>query len=262
MLTLLPRVLCVAMALGLSTVARADTWVVRSDAWCPYNCAPDDRHPGYLVEILQSAAQANGHRVDYQLLPYSRALLQAQQGRITAVVGMVDFGRQGFIFSEPLGVDSNCLVVKRGSALRYRSPEDFDRLAPIGVNEGYGYPQEFTQWRAANAQRVQELAGDGTLARHAQKLHLNRITSFIENENVLAYAASHIPALRDVEVAGCMAGRDPIFIGFSSKNPKAAEIKALVDRHVASMRQSGELRKLLDKYRVKPWWQAPKREAR
>jgi polar amino acid transport system substrate-binding protein len=249
----LSQLLLLASTLWLTTMAHADTWVVRSDAWCPYNCAPEDKNPGYMVEILQGAARAHGHTLDYKLMPYSRALLQAQQGRITAVVGMLANNRKGFLFSEPMGVDSNCLIVKNGSPLRYRTPADLDSLAPIGSNEGYGYPNEFMQWKAKNPSKVEELAGDEVLARHARKLAANRINSFIENESVVRYAAAQVPELKAVEVAGCMAGGDPLFVGFSSKNPKAAEIKAKVDSHLATLRKSGELQKLLEKYKVKPW---------
>jgi polar amino acid transport system substrate-binding protein len=249
----LPLLLLLASMLWRPTVAQADTWVVRSDAWCPYNCAPEDKNPGYMVEILQGAARASGHQVDYKLMPYSRALLEAQQGRITAVVGMLANGRKGFLFSEPMGVDSNCLFVKGGSPLRYRSPADLDGLAPIGSNQGYGYPQEFMAWKAKNPTKVEELAGDDVLGRHARRLALNRINSFVENENVFRNAAVQVPELKAVEVAGCMSGGDPLFIGFSSKNPKAGEFKAAVDAHLAAMRKSGELKKLLEKYQVKPW---------
>lgn len=245
--------LLLASTLCLSPLAHADTWVIRSDAWCPYNCAPDDVNPGYMVEILQGAARANGHKVDYKLMPYSRALQQGQEGRITAVVGMLDYDRKGFIFSEPMGADSNCLIVKKGSPLRYRSVSDLDKLAPIGTVEGYGYPKEFMQWRSKNPAKVDALAGDDILARQARKLAANRIGAFIENENVLRYAATRVPELNAVEVAGCMPGQDPLFVGYSSKHPKAREIKAQVDSYLATLRKTGELRKLLDKYQVAPW---------
>jgi polar amino acid transport system substrate-binding protein len=249
----LPRMLLLASTLCLSPLAHADTWVIRSDAWCPYNCAPDDANPGYMVEILQGAARANGHQVDYKLMPYSRALQQGQEGRITAVVGMLAYDRKGFIFSEPMGADSNCLIVNKGSPLRYRTVSDLDKLAPIGIVEGYGYPKEFMQWKSNNPVKVEALAGDDTLARQARKLAANRIGAFIENENVLRYAATRLPELGAVEVAGCMPTHDPLFVGFSSKNPKAREIKAQVDSYLATLRKTGELRKLLDKYQVAPW---------
>ena len=32
-----------------------DKLKVRADLWCPYNCEPKDKSPGYMVEVLQIA---------------------------------------------------------------------------------------------------------------------------------------------------------------------------------------------------------------
>lgn len=231
----------------------ADVWSFRSDSWCPYNCSPEDRDPGYLVEILQGAVRVNGHVLDYQLLPYSRALKMAQDGKITGIVGMLALDRKGFIFSKQMGVDSNCLFVNKGSRLKYRQPADFDALAPIGIIQGYGYPEEFQQWSARHPKRVQAIAGEEVLVRQTQKLQSRRLGAFIENENVVRYSSSKLTELKNVELAGCMPGGDPLFIGFSTQNPKAAEIKVQVDAYLDAIRKSGELTRLLDKYRVTPW---------
>ncbi|MFY7905685.1 MAG: hypothetical protein ACOVO0_06055, partial [Burkholderiaceae bacterium] len=111
----------------------------------------------------------------------------------------------------------------------------------------------FMQWRSKNPAKVDALAGDDILARQARKLAANRIGAFIENENVLRYAATRVPELNAVEVAGCMPGQDPLFVGYSSKHPKAREIKAQVDSYLANLRKTGELSRLLDKYQVAPW---------
>ncbi|MFY8044209.1 MAG: substrate-binding periplasmic protein [Rhodoferax sp.] len=239
--------------ISLGSAASADTWVIRSDAWCPYNCAPEDSNPGYMVEILQGAALANGHQLDYKLLPYSRALQQAREGKITGIVGMLAYDRKGFVFSNTMGVDSNCLIVNKGSGLRYRSKADLDNMSHIGVIEGYGYPQDFVRWRDRNPEKVEALSGENALTRQVQKLKAQRLGAFIENENVFRYAASTSPEMQQVEVAGCMTGRDTLHIGISTKNPKAKEIKAQVDAYLASIRKNGELRRLLAKYQVAPW---------
>lgn len=243
-----------ACGLSSSFCASAETWTFRSDAWCPYNCAPEDKNPGYLVEILQGAAKAHGHQVDYQVLPYSRALKQAQEGRITRIVGMLALAeREGFIFSQAVGMDSNCFFVNKGSRQTYRSTADFDKLGRIGIIQGYGYPDEFMRWSSRNSHKVEAMTGDDGLVRQARKLKLNRLGAFIENENVFRYASTHSPELHNIEMAGCMPGGDPLFIGFSSKGPHASRVKAQVDAYLVTIRQNGELAKLLDKYQVALW---------
>ena len=253
MRTLLLRYLLLLAAMPLCHSVRADTWTIRADNWCPYNCEPADKDPGYMIEILQGAAKKHGHTLDYQLLPYSRALEQAQKGQFTGVVGMLANDRDGFLFSEKMGVDTNCFFVRKGSPLRYRSLSDLASFGRIGIVEGYGYPKDFVQWKAQNPDKVQAVAGDNTLGMQAKKLAAGRIAAFIENENIVRYSAKYVDELKNIDNAGCLQGREPLFIGFSTKNPKAKEIKAQVDAHVATIRKSGELRRLLDKYHVAPW---------
>lgn len=240
---------CVGLFAGQ---ARSDTWSIRADYWCPYNCAPDDAHPGYMVEILQRTAARHGHVLDYRLMPWPRALQQARDGRITGVIGMVASNRDGLLMSQKTGVDTTCVFVLKGSTLVYRDSADLDHFGRIGVVEGYGYPDEFTRWSARNPQRVHAVAGDDPLKMQALKIGSGRIEAFVENINVVRYAESSIPELRWVGSVGCMR-EEALYFGYSKKNMRATEIQRLVDQELALMKKNGELRKLLDKYRVAPW---------
>lgn len=252
MRTLLLRCILLLTFLPVGHPALADTWTIRADHWCPYNCAPEDPKPGYMVEILQRAAHAHGHTLDYKLMPWPRALEQAREGKITGVVAMVLGNRDGLVVSDKMGIDATCVFVRKDSALRYEKPADLDQFNRIGIVEGYGYPPEFMQWHTGNPTRVQALAGDNTLEMQAKKLAAGRIDAFVENVNVVRYAQTHIPELRMAHNGGCMRD-ETLYFGYSAKNPRAQEIKTQVDQTLAAMRKSGELRKLLDKYGVALW---------
>lgn len=246
------RCLCLLACLACPAWGHADIWTIRADYWCPYNCAPEDAQPGYMIEILQRAARSNGHVLDYKLMPWPRALEQARLGTITGVVGMVASNRSGLVVSDKMGIDATCVFVRKDSALRYEKPADLDQFNRIGIVEGYGYPPEFMQWHTGNPTRVQALAGDNTLEMQAKKLAAGRIDAFVENVNVVRYAQTHIPELRMAHNGGCMRD-ETLYFGYSAKNPRAQEIKTQVDQTLAAMRKSGELRKLLDKYGVALW---------
>ncbi len=237
MFTLTSRLFLAAALLLANFSAQADVWAFRSDAWCPYNCEPDSEYPGYMVEILQGAARANDHQLDYQLLPYTRALKEAQEGRITGIVAMLAQDRKGLLFSQQMGVDSNCLFVNSGSQLKYQSPADFDTLGRVGIILGYGYPDDYNQWSARHTDKVEALSGEEVLVRQARKLTLHRIGAFIENENVFRYASNSSTELKYIELAGCMIGGDPIFIGLSTRNPNAHLVKAQIDAYFDTIRK-------------------------
>jgi polar amino acid transport system substrate-binding protein len=252
MRTLLIRCILVLACVPAGAPAFADTWTIRADNWCPYNCEPDTPNPGYMVEILQRAARSHGHTLDYKLMPWPRALAQAREGKITGVVSMVASNREGLVMSDKMGVDVNCVFVHKNSKLRYRSPSDLDALGRIGIVEGYGYPQEFMRWKSTHNEKLQALTGDNTLEMQSKKLASGRIDAFIENVNVVRYANTSISELRLATNAGCMSDEN-LYFGYSAKNPRAKKVKVQIDQELAAMKKSGELRKLLDKYRVTPW---------
>jgi len=236
----------------LAPLAHADVWTIRADAWCPYNCAPNSAQPGYMIEIIQAAAKAGGHTVDYATMPWSRALVEARDGRISGVVGMSGGERIDLLITDKLGVDSNCFFVNTGDPLKFTGPADFSKLQSVGVIQGYVYPGAFAQWQKANAGKVQSVAGDNALELNIKKLVGKRIQTFIENETVVSYARKTIPALKDVVSAGCLAPSD-LFAGFSARIPQSAEIVKAINAKTAEMKKSGELKKLLDRYGAMAW---------
>ncbi len=238
--------------LSLAPLAHADVWTIRADSWCPYNCEPKSAQPGYMIEIIQQAAKAGGHTVDYATTPWSRALSEARDGQINGVVGMSSGDREGMLATEKLGVDTTCFFVNAGDALKYSGPADLAKLQSVGVIQGYVYPDEFMNWEKANAAKVQSVAGDNALELNIKKLAGKRIQAFIENETVVNYLRKSQPALKDVVSAGCMESTD-LFAGFGAKNPKSADIVKAINAKTAEMKKSGELKKLLDKYGAKAW---------
>ena len=86
------KMLCVPLfaLLSVPVMSQADTWSIRADSWCPYNCEPSDNHSGYMIEIIELAAKSAGHKVDYKIVPWSRALVDVRLGQINGVVGASD----------------------------------------------------------------------------------------------------------------------------------------------------------------------------
>ena len=61
--------------------------ILAADYWCPYNCDPEDKNPGYLVELAQKAFEIYDIDVEYRLMPWSEGLLAVKEGRINGVIG-------------------------------------------------------------------------------------------------------------------------------------------------------------------------------
>ncbi len=48
-----------------SSYVIADTITIAADNWCPMNCEPESKEPGFMVEIAQSILAKAGHKVVY-----------------------------------------------------------------------------------------------------------------------------------------------------------------------------------------------------
>ncbi len=58
----------------------AETITLIADEWCPYNCDPESDYPGYIVEIANAIYKVAGYQVQYQNVPWSRALKAVTEG--------------------------------------------------------------------------------------------------------------------------------------------------------------------------------------
>lgn len=246
------RYLIAAFLFLIQPGANADTWSVRADSWCPYNCEPNTAAPGYMIEILELAAKADGHSVEYKHMPWSRALAEAREGRITGLVGLTGNDREGLVITDKMGVDSTCFFVNEGDTFKYTGVQDLAKIRSVGTVQSYEYVEEFMAWEKTNASKVQATPGNDALIINAKKLKANRIQAFIENTTVVDFARKANPELKGIVSAGCFASVD-LYAGFSAKNPKAQLMAKATNAKMAELKKSGGLAKILAKYGVAGW---------
>lgn len=204
------------------------------------------------MEIIELAAISGGHTLDYQLMPWSRALVEVRSGNITGVVGVEEGDHEGLVFSDKMGDDSICFFVNQGDTFKFTGIADMAKLQSVGSAQGYVYPDEFMNWQKANPTKVQSVSGDNTLELNTKKVKGHRIQAFVENASVVDHARKSIPELKGVVSAGCLANAD-LFAGVSAKNPKSAEIVKAINAKLTELKKSGELKKILSKYGMTPW---------
>lgn len=228
-----------------------------ADPWCPYNCRPSDRHPGYMIELAQEILIAHGYRVAYQTLPWSRALREARQGRIDGAVGATHQNGKGLTFGkQALGIDHTVVATLNGSALSYNGPHSLDGLR-IGIIADYGYDNggPIDRYLAERIQRdpnsIVLLATDHALQQLIDMLTRHRIDVLFANSNVLAYHLKTMELQGSVRVQDTEA-YDIVGIAFTP-NARGKELARLMDEGLLAMRQNGQLEKILAVYGLKDW---------
>lgn len=251
------RVLACLFAALPATAAVADTITLRADDWCPYTCAPNGGKPGYLIEVAREVFGKAGHTVNYEFLPWSRALLEVRNGDVAGAAGA---GRgdlpEGVFHKVNLGRNANALALRDGFAFTYGGVASLEALR-LGVVANYSYDSgELDAYIKLHGDtgtgRIEAVTGTEAQSSNIRKLLAGRIDAVLENESVLRLAISEMqpkPALRLVPVGN----PDEIYIVFSPKNPKSQGYADLLDAGIAELRANGRLAAILTSYGLSDW---------
>lgn len=250
------------MKLGLSILlllgsfsVMADTITIKADQWCPYNCDPKSDKPGYIIEAAKIIFEKAGHKIDYQTLAWARALKEAKDGTITAVVGAnAEEAKDGFVLPKmSQGLNAFAFFTKKGASWKYTGPDSLKQLKLLGTIADYSYNDEINAFIKDNKPLIDQASGETALDQCMKKLNADRITAVVEDRNVFNLAAANAGFKDAFEEAGSSAEKIKLYIAFSAKNPKAKEYASIFEKGWAELRKSGELKKILDKYNAKDW---------
>jgi polar amino acid transport system substrate-binding protein len=248
------------LALGLlagNALGQTPVMVVQADRWCPYNCEPGTKAPGYVVEILQKVFELDGVKLNYQVTPWDRAIKNAREGKAAAVIGAsANEARERnlLIGKEPVGFASDCLYVAHSNPLRYQTATDLDGLRSVAVVSGYTYAAGLGDWVVdpKNKSRIVMSHGDEPNVANLRNLARGLIDGVIDEAAVLKMMANDLGVSDKVRLAGCT-GREAVFVAFSKRFPDAQSKAAQLDRGLVDMRKNGSLRTLLKAYGQSDW---------
>lgn len=244
-----------ALALGLPGTAGADSVRLRADYWCPYNCDPSDKYPGYMIEIAQRAMARLGLSVDYRLMPWDRAMLEVRDGSIDGAVGATTLEADGLVLSDRLGSDADCFFVLANNPWRYAGTDSLPAVLLAAVS-GYTHDEgPIDAYIAANELskgRVMTTKGEEASSRNVRLLLLGRVDVILDSQAVVAMEAGRLGQSKRLVKAGCL-GALPLYIAFSPKHPHAQALVTALREEVSALRKSGRLAEILAHYGLEDW---------
>lgn len=235
---------------------QADTVTLRADAWCPLNCAPDSAQPGYGIEIAEALYETAGHTVEYQLMPWARALVEVKHGRVIGAIGADPAEDPELIYPQhEIGMADTGFAVRAGSGFRYDGLESLAELR-IGAVRDYVYDDgDIDAYLAAHADdhgSVQLLTGNDVIAKNLRKLLANRVDVVLDSPFVLHYEIARLGLADRVDVVA-LGDPTPVYIAFSPVHPQGQALSDLFDAGMAELRASGELAAILARYGLTDW---------
>ena len=246
----------------LPATAFPDTILLKSDTWCPYNCASDAKLPGYTIEVAKRIFEKAGHKLKYEIAPWSRSLKLVKGGDITAVVGVTKNEAPELIFPEQeFGISAIHFFKRKGFAWNFSGMESI-KTVRVGIMGDYEYGGELDEYFEKNrdTEKVQIIRAKAPLVLNIRKLLGGRIDVIPEDKAVFIETANSMGVWNQIEDAGidlidskAELDESKLYIAFSPKNPKSKEYARLITDGIEEMRLSGELSKILAKYKLTDW---------
>jgi len=253
----LVTILTTAMLLFCTALpAAASTLSVRADLWPPYNGDPHSDRPGYMIEVLREIFEPQGISIDYQILPWTRAVAEVRSGKVAALVGTDAEEEPGLVFPrENLGIHVNGFFVRTGNPWRFLGVGSLPQVR-LGVIAGYSYGKIIDNYLAAAGSRnVTVATGTDPLGELLKMLMSGEIDVIVENVNVMNYARRERgTAGKGISVAGYeFIDKSALFVGFSPQLAQGRDYARRFDEGITQLRRDGRLDQILARYGLKDW---------
>lgn len=248
--------LAVLLLLSVTFNVSADTLRVRADPWFPMNGQPDVELPGYMIELAKAVFEPRGVKVDYQVMPWSRAVQQTREGYFDCVVGAYKSDTRDFIFPEEhWGLDSPQFFVATGDNWRFNG--DLNDLADrkVGIIADYFYEEAFDDYAKQNqGLSFQFMTGSDPLKKNIQKFMARRIDTLLESHLVMKAKLQQMGLRDHFKSAGQLIPPVEMYIACSPALESSQQYVKWVDETTKAMKQDGRLERLLARYGLTPWW--------
>ncbi|MGH8029458.1 MAG: substrate-binding periplasmic protein [Arenimonas sp.] len=251
--------LAAVLSITTSSAATAEKKPVRLATleWEPYigQEMPDQ---GYCAALIRAAFAQQGMQVEIEFYPWARALHLA---RIGAVDGLMpeyfNASRLAeFEFSAPFPGGPLVLYKRHGAAIEFSGDPAREQDAVLralkerrfGVVRGYLNTPVFD----AASYLVKDEANDD--ATNLRKLVYGRIDLAVIDRRVAEHLirTEYPDYARKIEPMSPPLAEIPLYIAFSRKSPRQAELLATFNKGLAALRANGQVDKLYQRYILKP----------
>ena len=231
----------------------ADTISIRADEWFPMNGEPDSGNEGYMIDLAREIFGAAGHKVDYKLMPWERAVNSVRAGKFDCVVGAYPEDAPDFKFpTENWGIDSTGYFVRPDSTWTFNG---YDSLLTqkVGVISGYAYGDEVDELIKSRGDVFKAASGNDALEKNFKKLTGKRLDLVIESIAVGNAKIKEMNLTGKIKLGGKDPSEEPIYIACSPAKATSAAYIKLVDEGTRALRASGKLQQIMSKYGLSDW---------
>ncbi|MCP4021812.1 MAG: amino acid ABC transporter substrate-binding protein [Desulfobacteraceae bacterium] len=140
-------IICLLFSLSTDSLG-APVIKVRVNDMPPQYILENGKWKGFAIELMEALLNEAGCKAEYMKLPWARALLELEDGRIDAVMNVSYTSERAkkFYFIWATNYETGIIIVKKNSNYSIDSLDDFKRLPDkIGFERGNVYSDEFNE---------------------------------------------------------------------------------------------------------------------
>ncbi|WP_152429898.1 substrate-binding periplasmic protein [Vibrio aquimaris] len=253
-----PRVLSLMLFFVVMTApVKGNEVILSADLWCPYTCEPSADDKGILVDAIDSILQQSGHRLDYQLVNWARAIKMARSGKYDGLIGAYVSDAPDFIFhTEPIQISKMCFFVKKDDPWKYFG-KDTLKKRKISVVNAYSYGEYFDNYIVKNHNQgdksIVQISGMDITKTRVEQLKSNQIDTVLEDWRVFPYNVATYKKNSDTQWkaefrnAGCLPG-EGLFIALSPNRGTSKEYVEIINKGLKQLVDSGKLDEIISRY--------------
>ena len=226
-----------------------------ADAWPPFNATAGDDPEGYFVDIARAVFSEAGYTVDYQNVPWKRAIQGTHDGLFDGAIGASRTDGAGLVFpEEELARNRLAFYTRADDDWCFNGEQSLDGVS-LGVIQGYDYRTwllDYIERYQEEPERIQVMSGENPLEQNLVKLCNQRVDVVVDTDASIRYLAHQSGITDQIRKAG--AGEEVAFcyIAFSP-NERGRELAGILSDGIRELRRSGRLAEILSSYGLTDW---------
>jgi len=251
----LTLILVLLLAVTSIQAAERRVLVLAGDYWCPYNCNPQSKNQGFLVELARRAFYIYGIDIEYRMMSWGQAIEEVESGKIDGILGLSNPKGKKLISTElPLDYSSSIVFTRADTDWTYDGISSL-RGKKIGIIMDYVVDESINQYIGSNytinpGMFVVEDGANAVIESIANLMD-KEIDVYIEDERVVKYYIQETGVAKSIRNAGKVAKEKlPIYIAFSTNIPNIKKYIEHFEEGIASLKATGEYDELRAKYNM------------
>ncbi|OEE42369.1 transporter substrate-binding domain-containing protein [Vibrio anguillarum] len=223
----------------------AATITAAQDPWPPF-ISPDKSMPGLSVEIAVAAMKTQGYDVNFQIMPWSRALDEVSKGRIDLLPATwYTQERTAYLLYSDSYLENELSFIKRaGDSFEFSGLNSLSGKQ-VGIVRGYGYGDDFLSATNFNKPDANDLTTN------LKKLQAKRIDLTLEDK-LVALSTMKEAGLNssDFQFTTASLSKNPLHVTSGKANPNAQKYIDAYNKGLATIKADGTFDAILAKYGI------------